>query len=401
MSYNLTETQKDLMRWIVQQVRAGKLSEEFSVSWWRGARIRGFEGDLPATMTKGILDALAGAELLRCTLHIKKVERTSGKANPVRKTRKTEDWRRCILTGKAYEAVDNDFKPPQVDVDTRVTIGMSENVQPLDILNRRIEALKKQIALELDLEAKVVIQQRLGAAEAERAELEASQKGQSKMTAKTNRQRVLETIAELSTPPRKSYITDTEIAEKLQLTLQQIQDYLTVLEQQGLVTLAKTLRENGAMLTANGRLTVQDPDSLEADGDIHVHQTTTTGDTFNMTGNFSQAVINIKSTLTNTTQTITALPNAEPSVKVELEELIQQLSDALQQVPDDKAEDAEAVAQCAEQLVKVATAEKPNKPMIQITGDGLKQAAKNIAGVMPAVLAITTQIVATVAKLGA
>ena len=37
--------------------------------------------------------------------------------------------------------------------------------------------------------------------------------------------------------------------------------------------------------------------------------------------------------------------------------------------------------------------------MIQITGEGLKQAAKSLANVMPTILAIATQIVTTISKL--
>jgi hypothetical protein len=139
-------------------------------------------------------------------------------------------------------------------------------------------------------------------------------------------------------------------------------------------------------------------DDARVEGGLHFHQGPTTGDTFNMSGDFRGANVNIKSTLTNVTQTIGALPDADPSTKAELEALIQQLNDALQQVPGEKAEEAEAVAQSAELLVKTATEEKPNKTMVQISGEGLKQAAKNIADVMPTVLTIATQIVATIAK---
>ncbi len=123
-----------------------------------------------------------------------------------------------------------------------------------------------------------------------------------------------------------------------------------------------------------------------------------TGDTFTMSGDFRGANINIKSTLTNVTQTIGTLPTDDSSAKDELERLIQELNDALQQVPDDKAEEAEAVAKSAELLVKTAAEEKPNKTMVQITGEGLKQAAQNIAAVIPAVVTIATQIVAAIAK---
>ena len=49
-------------------------------------------------------------------------------------------------------------------------------------------------------------------------------------------------------------------------------------------------------------------------------------------------------------------------------------------------------------LVDTAATEKPNTSMLKITGDGLKAAAKNLAGVVPDVLKIATQIVTTIAK---
>jgi hypothetical protein len=93
------------------------------------------------------------------------------------------------------------------------------------------------------------------------------------------------------------------------------------------------------------------------------------------------------------------LPDADPSTKAELDKLISKLDEALQQVPPDKAEDAEAVAQSAEALVETASQEKPNKTMVEITGEGLKKAAQNLADVAPIVLTIATQIVDTVVKL--
>jgi hypothetical protein len=123
------------------------------------------------------------------------------------------------------------------------------------------------------------------------------------------------------------------------------------------------------------------------------------GDTFNMSGDFRGAIINIKSTLTNVNQTVAAWPNLDESAREELQQLIEQLSESLEKVPQDKVEEAEAVAQSAEHLVSVATEEKPNKTMIQITGEGLRQAAENLADVMPIVLTIATRIVTTVSKL--
>jgi len=122
-------------------------------------------------------------------------------------------------------------------------------------------------------------------------------------------------------------------------------------------------------------------------------------DRFNMSGDFRGAMINIKSTLTNVQQSIGEIHSGDESARKELETLIGQLSEALQKVPEGHQEQAEAVAETAKVLVDTAKAEKPNKTMLQISGEGLKQAAQNLADVMPTVVAIAGQIVIAVTKL--
>jgi ElaB/YqjD/DUF883 family membrane-anchored ribosome-binding protein len=95
-------------------------------------------------------------------------------------------------------------------------------------------------------------------------------------------------------------------------------------------------------------------------------------------------------------QALGALSGADQSLRDELQRLIAELEQALQQVPADHAEEAEAVAQAAQDLVDKAAADRPNKTLIQISGEGLKKAAKNLAGVMPAVLTIAAQIISTI-----
>lgn len=105
MSYNLTEGQKELLKWIVAEVRAGRLQEEFRVSWYdQGAFLMeysGNKGEIP-DFTKGVLTALASQGLLHCESHSKMLQ--SGSVY--------ESSRTCILTGRAYEAVDADFNAP-------------------------------------------------------------------------------------------------------------------------------------------------------------------------------------------------------------------------------------------------------------------------------------------------
>jgi hypothetical protein len=128
-------------------------------------------------------------------------------------------------------------------------------------------------------------------------------------------------------------------------------------------------------------------------GDIHK------GDNIIMSGDFRGANVNVKATLTNVTQTIGALPNAKDEDKEKLQQLMVQLNEALQQVPTEKADDAEAVAQYAETLVETANSEKPNKTMLQITGEGLKKAAENLATIVPDVVKIAGAIVTGILSL--
>ena len=122
-------------------------------------------------------------------------------------------------------------------------------------------------------------------------------------------------------------------------------------------------------------------------------------DQFNMSGDFRGAIINIKSTLKNVQQSVGEISTNDENSRKDLEKLIKQLSEALEKIPAEKMEDAQAVAETAKALVDSAKAEKPNKSMLKITGEGLKQAAQNLADVMPAVIPIAGQIALTVMKL--
>jgi vacuolar-type H+-ATPase subunit I/STV1 len=131
---------------------------------------------------------------------------------------------------------------------------------------------------------------------------------------------------------------------------------------------------------------------IQAEGDAMPDQ-------FNLSGDFRGAVINIKSTLKDVQQSVGEISTNDENARRDLEKLIQQLSGALQKIPAAKQEDAQAVAETAKALVDSAKAEKPNKSMLKITSEGLKQAAQNLADVMPAVIPIAGQIALTVMKL--
>ena len=124
-------------------------------------------------------------------------------------------------------------------------------------------------------------------------------------------------------------------------------------------------------------------------------------DQFSMSGDFRGAFINIKSTLTNVQQSIGDISTADEETRRELEKLIEQLNEALQKVPAEEQESAEAVAETAKTLIDAAKAEKPNRTLLQITGEGLKKAAHDLVRATPVVVHVAGQIVDTVLKLTA
>lgn len=123
------------------------------------------------------------------------------------------------------------------------------------------------------------------------------------------------------------------------------------------------------------------------------------GDRFNLSGDFRGAIVNLKSTLNNVRQSAGQIPGGDEETRKQLQALIDQLAAELEKTPPEKKEDAEAVAETAKALVDQARSEKPNQTMLKISGEGLKQAAQNLAGVMPTVASIAVQIVAAVARL--
>jgi hypothetical protein len=104
------------------------------------------------------------------------------------------------------------------------------------------------------------------------------------------------------------------------------------------------------------------------------------------------AMVNIRSKLDNVTQSINAAPQGDAETKAQLQGLLAQLSAELQRAPAEQSNEAEAVAETAKAAVEQATKEQPNKTMVQISGEGLKQAAQNLATVLPTVLPLATQI---------
>jgi hypothetical protein len=124
MSYNLTNSQKDLLRWLVMQSRAGFLPDEFLVAQGgMGGRVGiSFSGrqidmteDLPSSLTRVALQALAAEGLIILSI-------TSEKGG--------SRVFRCKLLGKAFSAVESDFDSPNLSFVTN--LSPLEDITKLD-----------------------------------------------------------------------------------------------------------------------------------------------------------------------------------------------------------------------------------------------------------------------------
>jgi hypothetical protein len=86
--------------------------------------------------------------------------------------------------------------------------------------------------------------------------------------------------------------------------------------------------------------------------------------------------INVAGTFINTGKIISGVGNTE--LKSALEALHDQAKQLAERLPEDA--DKEGVANRTEALTKAATAAKPDKSMLKVTGEGLIEAAKTVAG---------------------
>src|SRR5512140_382895 len=130
------------------------------------------------------------------------------------------------------------------------------------------------------------------------------------------------------------------------------------------------------------------------------------GDHIEIKGNFNNVVLNVKSTMTNVKQSVGSMADVDEDGRKELTELIEKLTQALEQMPPSLKDQTEAVATSAQIFVEQAKVAKPSKAMLHLTGDGLKKAAENLAevapaAIAPAVITIAAQVVAAVIRLRA
>lgn len=104
-------------------------------------------------------------------------------------------------------------------------------------------------------------------------------------------------------------------------------------------------------------------------------------------------IVNLRSNLDQSIQSIKANPSTDSETKKELVALTGQLKELLEGTPPGSEEMAELVAKRLKVLMDEANTQKPDREIMQVTADGLKKAAQNLASVLPSVLPVCTSIV--------
>ena len=110
-------------------------------------------------------------------------------------------------------------------------------------------------------------------------------------------------------------------------------------------------------------------------------------------GDFRGSNVNIASTLTNVQQSISS-SSLDDEVKAQLSQLVGELKETLAaaKLPDDEAEEAEALAHHVQVAVDQLNASKPNKRLIKSSVDEFVKGIQNVGRILPPIIAIGTQI---------
>jgi tRNA U34 5-carboxymethylaminomethyl modifying GTPase MnmE/TrmE len=135
--------------------------------------------------------------------------------------------------------------------------------------------------------------------------------------------------------------------------------------------------------------------------------------TFNVSGNIEGGIVNmggeqtfhgpivfnLNSHFERSIQSVESIPSADAKTKDELVALTNQLKQLLEKMPSGNEEMVEQVAKRLNTLMEEASAKKPDHEMVQITAEGLKKAAQNLAAVVPTILPICIDIVKVVTRI--
>lgn len=116
-------------------------------------------------------------------------------------------------------------------------------------------------------------------------------------------------------------------------------------------------------------------------------------------GDFRGAIIFNDSKIKNAGKIAANLPKADKSKRDELKEILEQIADSLRARPDDKNDDAEAVAAASEDLMIEANKDQPNPKRLIALGNSLLSTANDVVEFAPKVVELSNKVVETVTSL--
>jgi ElaB/YqjD/DUF883 family membrane-anchored ribosome-binding protein len=119
---------------------------------------------------------------------------------------------------------------------------------------------------------------------------------------------------------------------------------------------------------------------------------------FENTGDFRGANV-IQGSTINAHTIAGTITKADDASRKELQTLIAQLGKVLEATPQEKKEEAEAVSASAEDLMKEASKQIPNKSRLRSLGESLVGMAKTIGAAAPAAITIAEKIVELIGKI--
>ncbi len=109
--------------------------------------------------------------------------------------------------------------------------------------------------------------------------------------------------------------------------------------------------------------------------------------------------VNIKSQLDRVTQIVKQAPAMPDEKKREFAQLVAELGEALKAAAETRPDDSERVVRTAELVATEVAKAKPDKGFLNITVEGLKQAAKAVEDIAPAVIGVAAKVAGFVAGL--
>lgn len=186
---------------------------------------------------------------------------------------------------------------------------------------------------------------------------------------KENYQQVVDRIAQYEQESKREVADIKRMADDVGIHLLDIAEYEAILNNEG---------------SSNPEVMVVGEITMSQDN-IHIHDVV--------------GPVNVKARLDHVKQVVTNAPAVPKKEKEELTALLGQLEEALASVAKQQPEDAQRVLQAAEMVSAEVAKQKPSKSFLNITAEGLKEAAKAVAAIAPTVLDVATKIATSVSKL--